>query len=274
MVCACLLNLFFFVNYRPGSVYTGEKPFFCKNFSKLERTGNQLSDSLSVEQVMVLAKKVTGRYVARDVIPERESDDVSAAMVEKFLQKKDQILQTFSGRASLNTYLTAVLNRMCCEVIRSESRHWYAVSEAEMQPAVEYGYNHADVDTLINSEVNHLADLLSKLGAEGYKIVLMVRFFYHLGIISDDISAWMPGLSAELSALLQQDANTSKGELFAAMAAAVNLAEGKNVKPDAVRMWFNKQMERLLTGLNQGHSARHTRETLVLLFERLPRGFL
>jgi len=253
-------------------VYTGEKLFFCKKISKLEQTGNQLSDSLSVEQVMVLAEKVTGRYVVRGVIPERESDDVSAAMVEKFLQKKDQILQTFSGRASLNTYLIAVLNRMCCEVIRRESRHWYSVNESDAQSVVEKGYNHTDIDTLINSEVTRLAALLSKLGSEGYKIVLMVRFFYHLGIMYDDICNWNTVHSVELSAMFQRNADTSKGELFAAMAAAVNLAEGKSVKPDAVRMWFNKKTEWLLKGLNQADSARHTRETLVLLFERLPRG--
>ncbi|PKP15534.1 MAG: hypothetical protein CVU06_16390 [Bacteroidetes bacterium HGW-Bacteroidetes-22] len=54
------------------------------------------------------------------------------------------------------------------------------------------------------------------------------------------------------------------------MALAVNLVENKNIKPDAVRMWFNKQMDILLHGLNGNKMACHTRETLVLLFERLP----
>lgn len=256
----------------PDDVFTAEKPFFCKKISKLEQTGNQLSDSLNVEQVMELARKVTGRYVVRGAIPEREADDVSAAMLEKFLLKKDQILQSFLGRASLNTYLTAVLNRMCCEVIRSENRHWYAVSEAETPAATEKGYHHADIDTLVNSEVAHLLVLLSVLGAEKYKIVLMARFYYHLGITSDDVNAWMPGHADELLPLFRRNPGTPKGELFAAMAAAVNHAERKNVKPDAVRMWLNKQMEWLLNGLNRDHLAGHTRETLVLLFERLPRG--
>ncbi|PKP26213.1 MAG: hypothetical protein CVU06_03610 [Bacteroidetes bacterium HGW-Bacteroidetes-22] len=249
----------------------GKKLFFCRNFSELEQSSNQLAGSFNVEQVIELARRVTGRYVARGVIPPRDSEDVTSAMLEKYLKKQDQILQSFVGKASLTTYLTAVFNRMCCEVIRSESRHWYAVSDNEDYRANDdKGCHQTEIDTFIASEVALLSRLIKSLGVEGAKLLLLVRFFYQLKINPEDVYHWTGDLTPGILEQLQSGQHTTKGERYAVMATVVNIAEKKNIRPDAVRMWFNKQMEVLLCKLNHDASVLHTRETLAVLFERLP----
>jgi len=256
---------------RRDSGNAGKKLFFCRNFSELEQNSNQLADSLNVEQVIELARKVTGRYVARGVIPPRDSEDVTSAVLEKYLKKQDQILKSFVGNASLTTYLTAVFNRMCCEVIRSESRHWYAVGDNEDCLSNEdKGYHQAEIETFIASEVALLFGLIKRAGIEGAKLVLLARYFYQMVISPEDVYCWTGSYEAGILNQLQSGGQTTKGDRYAVMAAVINNVEKKKIRPDAVRMWFNKQMEGLLAKLNEDASVLHTRETLVLLFERLP----
>lgn len=219
---------------------------------------------------MALCQKVVGRYVARKVIPERDAQDVEMAIMEKFLVKKDKIMQAFNGRSSVRTYFIAILNRMCCEVIRSDSRHWYSVNSVECESDEIQDYNLADTALLIRSEVLHLEKLLKSLPKDSAKTLLMAKYYYNIPVHPLEIESWAPGCFNKVSGILKRDNNTSKGELFVRMALAVNLIENRSIKPDAVRMWFNKQMNCLLDALNGQKSAYHTNETLILLFERLP----
>jgi DNA-directed RNA polymerase specialized sigma24 family protein len=236
----------------------------------LDYVSNSLTEPLDIDAVLALCRLVVGRYVTRNVIPDRDAQDVEMAVIEKYLMKKDKIMQAFGGRSSLRTYLIAVLNRMCCEIIRSDSRHWYSVRSEEHVGLEVCDDNYTDTSLLIRSEVKQLEQLLRNMKSDGAKTQLMACYYYHLPIKAEDIESWAPGSSEKIIGLLQRDDKTSKGELFVRLALAVNHVENKNIKPDAVRMWFNKQMNILLQGLNGNKMACHTRETLVLLIERLP----
>lgn len=207
----------------------------------MEQSSNQLADSLNVEQVTELARKVTGRYVARGVIPPRDSEDVTSAVLEKYLMKQDQILQSFAGNTSLTNYLTAVFNRMCCEVIRSESRHWYAVGDNEdCLSNDDKGCHQTEIETFITSEVALLFRLIKSAGVEGAKLLLLVRYFYQMVISSEDVYYWTGSYEAGILNQLQSGRYTTKGDRYTVMADVVNSVEKKKVSPDAVRMWFNK----------------------------------
>lgn len=247
-----------------------EKTFFLQKISKLDLSSNQLSDSLSVEQVMELAAAVVRRYAARGIIPAKDTEDVVSSMMEKYLLKRDRIVDGFNGKAQITTYLTAVFNRMCCEVIRSESRHWYCVTDSDEAALADAGYRHADIDTVIGSEVNHLQQLLNDRSREGAKLALMIQFFHGLPVSVECAAKWAGEKSDRVVRLLTPvRQECSKGELFALLAQAVNLVESKKVKGDAVRMWLHKQIDRLVDAMNRENSVHHNRETLVMLFERL-----
>jgi hypothetical protein len=70
-----------------------------------------------------LINKVVMRHVSRGVIPTREQEDVKTSILEKFLLKQNKIDGSFQGKSKIATYYTAVINRMCAEVIRKEQKH-------------------------------------------------------------------------------------------------------------------------------------------------------
>ena len=74
--------------------------------------------------LLLLAEKVVKRYVSKGVVPQRELEDTQMQMVEKFLLKQDKIEERFSGKSNVTTYCIAVLNNMCCEIIRKDLKHW------------------------------------------------------------------------------------------------------------------------------------------------------
>ncbi len=220
-------------------------------------------------QISRTAELVVGKYVVRKAIPKREQEDVVMVAVEKFVQQKDKIMSSFQGKSSFNTYCVAVLNRMVCEVIRKESRHWYAVVENDAEPIKNrHGlWIEAEKDLVLKSEVVRFNQTLLFFNGTGAKVNLFLKYYFGLPIQRTDYQSYGRHHADALSEILNADAAPSKGTAFEQMAIAVNLVEGKHLKGDAVRMWLNKQMDVILDRLNASGGSRHNRESLALLCE-------
>lgn len=222
-----------------------------------------------IGQISQLAETVVGRYVARKAIPKREQEDVLMVVLEKFIQQKDKIMKAFQGKSSLNTYCVAVLNRMVCEVIRKESRHWYAVVENENEPfQFSRGSSiEAEKELILKNEVVRFNQSLLFFNGTGAKVNLFLKFYFGLPIQPSEYERYGRDYTRELSEILSPDENISKGVAFNQMAKAVNLVEGKHLKSDAVRMWLNNQMDVIIDRLNASGGSQHNRESLALLCE-------
>lgn len=85
----------------------------------------KVSDKVpSIEHIILLTEKVVNWPTYRRAIPQRERADVKQEIIRKYLDKKDQLAAFFQGKANVDTYYTAVLHRMSCEIIRSGSKNW------------------------------------------------------------------------------------------------------------------------------------------------------
>lgn len=222
-----------------------------------------------IGQISHLAEAVVGRYVARKVIPKREQEDVMMVVLEKFIFQKDKIMAAFQGKSSAKTYCVAVINRMVCEVIRKESRHWYAVVESEQEP-FQYSQGssmEAEKELIIKNEVVRFNQSLLFFNGTGAKVNLFLKYYFGLPTQQSDYERYGRGQADELNKILHVDEMLSKGIAFNQMAKAVNLVEGKHLKGDAVRMWLNNQMEVILDRLNASGGSQHNRESLALLCE-------
>ncbi len=224
-----------------------------------------------IAQISHVAETVVGRYVVKKAIPKREQEDVKMVVLEKFLLQRDKIMAAFQGKASLNTYFVAVLNRMVCEVIRKESRHWYAVVENESEnESFQYSLSssmEAEKELILKYEVVRFHQTLLFFNGTGDKVNLFLKFYFGLPIQPLEYERYGRHHARELSTILQVDEMLSKGTAFNQMAKAVNLVEGKNLKGDAVRMWLNNQMDVILNRLNASGGSQHNRESLALLCE-------
>ncbi len=228
---------------------------------------NKDSDS---QMLIGLAKKVVGSYVFRNVIPMREQDDVVMTLMEKFLNQRQKFDATFEGKSKISTYYIAIMNRMCCEIIRSESRHWKMVVQSEMLNAESNhltSMSESNRGLLFKMELSRLNDALCFLSEEEHKARLFIRYYFRFQISENDIRYYAGNKTAAVSKILGISRPDSKAKTFEILAKVTNLTEDKLVKGDAVRMWMNKQIDRIIEYLNFNGCAEHTRESLEILFE-------
>jgi len=234
---------------------------------------NQLikNDSTLMETVIKISKKVVSKYVARSVIPLRDKEDVEMAVVEKFLNKKDKIINDFEGKSKIVTYFTAVINRMCCEVIRKEQKHWYSVPENEQNDDKNKDSttlkHEAEKRFVITSEVKRLSKAMLFFNGINAKVNLFIKFYYDIPLNDNDIISYSEEDKKFITDVLVSQQKYSKSDKFEKLALIVNKAEGKNIRGDAVRIWLNKQINVLLNRLNNNSSSNHNAESLGLLFE-------
>lgn len=222
---------------------------------------------LSKDDIVPLACKVVDRYVYKRVIPEREREDAQMSVAEKFLLKYDQIKSTYSGKASVNTYCVAVMNRMCCEVIRKEVKNWNVLSDDETE-STAHDISSAD-RTVILDEVNLLKSVLLMFDDEHVKLKLFMAYYYQLKLVMQDMADYdVDYIEHRLPALLAVKLGIDKTQIFKNLSRAVWLAEHKEHKRDAIRMWLNKRMHQIIVRLNGDcKRAGYDKETLRLLYE-------
>jgi len=218
-----------------------------------------------------ISSKVVARYVSKGVIPERERDDVERSIVEKFLIKKDKINSSFNGRAKITTYYTAVINRMCCEVIRQEQKHWYAVKDNEYIsfPLVDATVSFDTAkQTLVREELNRLYNLIMLINGSHSKVLLFLKYYFDIPI-QEDVIIDYTGCNKKEQALkiLGYRKGLSKAVVTERLAELVLLVENKQVGGDAVRMWINKQIDTLVYRMNGGNKERHNKETIGIMLE-------
>jgi hypothetical protein len=234
---------------------------------ELLKTDTQLN-LISDEQLLLLADKVVSNYTHAGSIPLKEKDDIKMAMIEKFLVKRKAIAKAYKGTAKITTYCIAILNRMCCEEIRKESKKWHCQHDTEYKQQSTRAS--ATIDKLvINDETKLLHRIIQLYDDERYKVRLFMAFFYQLSLIEKDLESYDKKYKTkELDTLFQQINFKNKGDIFKTLAYVVKEAEDKDIKPDAVRMWLNKTIEQIITRLNGPFNRAHyNKESAQILYE-------
>lgn len=225
---------------------------------------------IPMDEMKDIATKVVSRYILRSAIPEREKEDVIMTILEKFLLQKDKIDHAFEGKSKKTTYYIAIMNRMCCEIIRKEKKHWYPVDddmhEFEIYKPVHYTSD-TEKNLIIKEEVKRLANAMLFFNGQGSKINLFVKYYFRISLDESDIQNYSGDKFPEVYAVLSDDSPKNKSDLFERLAFVTNLVEQKNVKGDSVRMWVNKQLDVILNRINMNGIYNHTRESLQILME-------
>jgi len=224
--------------------------------------------AISSEEVMHLSQKVVKRYVNRGSIPRREEEDITMWVVEKFLVKKEKIVNSFKGQSLFSTYCISVLNRMCCEVIRKEVKHW-DLSDNQHENFSSFDTVNSDDLLLIKEEIGLLNKIIMFLGTERYKTKLFFAYYYRLLILMEDISNYdINYIEHKLNEIFLSENNLSKGQIFYNLAEVHNRVENKEIKPDAVRMWLNKNRNIIINRLNRNTGkANYDTDSFQALFE-------
>jgi DNA-directed RNA polymerase specialized sigma24 family protein len=216
-----------------------------------------------------LINKVVMRHVSRGVIPTREQEDVKTSILEKFLLKQNKIDGSFQGKSKIATYYTAVINRMCAEVIRKEQKHWYAVNEF-----VENSTPHdatlsfdAAKEVLVKEELKRFMASIMLFNGSQSKVILLLKYYYDIPLLPGDVANYAGDKEKEAIKILAGRSGLSKSVVNERLAKLVFLVEQKKMTGDAIRMWINKQVDILLYRMNGRNKSFHNKETIGVMLE-------
>ncbi|MFO8067180.1 MAG: hypothetical protein R6U11_06330 [Bacteroidales bacterium] len=237
----------------------------------MQHNSNQIinSEKLMIELVNLITKKVVARYISLTVIPDREREDVEMAIIEKFLIKKDKINQSFRGKSKITTYYTAVINRMCCEVIRKEQKHWYSVIENLVVDSdkTKTVFLETAKKTIIKDEVKRLSRAMLFFNGNRHKVNLFLKYYFDIPLKDEDIELYCNDLYEQVKDILNKNSSIRKSYIYDNLSQIVNIVEDKNVGADAARIWLKKQINTILTLMNAGGQYHYNQESLSVLFE-------
>lgn len=222
---------------------------------------------LDDHELLQLAEKVVSHYAY--TIPSCEREDVKMTLVENFLTQKEKITAQFQGKSKTSTYCIAVLNRMCCTIIRKELRHWQSMNATEVQDdSLSTTHDTTATALLIEDEIRYLTTILTLLN-DKFKMTIFLALYYLLKAKESFISTYDSHYQKhQLMVLLDSEQVKTKREIFEKLAIVHNRVEQKNVKPDAIRMWLNKEMKQLMTRMNGPFDrASYDKDSFQVLFE-------
>jgi hypothetical protein len=223
---------------------------------------------ISEAKLLEYADKVVSRYVYQGTVPERDREDVKMSVVERFWEKKERIASAYSGEARISTYCIAVLNRMCCEEIRKNMMHWKSRSEDYIQQDRSSVLSSSE-QLVIKDETRLLDKIIRLLHEEKSKVLVYLAYFFFLKPKETHIEEYFRNCPQNgIVKLLDPGEIQNKSHLFDNLAKVMNACENKSVQADAVRMWLNKTMDKIIEQLNGPFNRAHyDRESLRTLFE-------
>jgi DNA-directed RNA polymerase specialized sigma24 family protein len=222
-------------------------------------------------ELITLTNKVVSRYVYKGAIPRRDSEDVAMSIVEKFLTAEKKINESFKGNSKTTTYCIAILNRMCCEIIRKDFKRWKEVSELEpTNERIETTHSYeAEKQTIINSEIARFKQIIEFTDHEQHKLLLYLKFIYNTNITEEDVQNYAQENADNVFGQLYETKDESLGTKYNILATFTNKLENTSVSGDAIRMWLNKHTNTILNRLNQNGASRYDKEAIGLLLELL-----
>ena len=233
-------------------------------------TNNYNTELISLHTIMELVSNVVMRYVSKSSIPMREKEDVEMAIMEKILKQQEKINASFQNRSNIKTYYIAVINRMCCEVIRNESKHWYSVSDMDIVQELDKDSKReieTDKTLIIKKEIKRLSNILLFFNEERNKILLFMKFLFDIPIEDNEVREYSKDKYDRVRPLFNREEHLSQADIYNMLAHITNRVEDKDVKGDAIRMWMNKQIELILKRMNDYDESNHCRESLRILIE-------
>lgn len=248
-------------NLEKNRIFAGEIFTMSITCARLKEEETALSYTLIV-------KKVVNRYVSTSLIPAGEREDVEMSIIGKFTAMLPRIDSAYEGKSKRSTYYTAVINRMCCEVIRAQKKHWDVVkcSYEEVINSGPFHLTSLEKQLHYNMEVRRLSNVLQLFDKDQAKIRLFIKYYFQLPLTMENLNDYSSQKAPQLMKILGTKP-AKKSEIFEQLALVVNIAEDKNIKADAIRMWLHKQIDIIITRMNNQRCSSYCRESIELLFE-------
>lgn len=226
---------------------------------------------ISHDELLTLSNTVVMRYSLKGAIPKRDREDVAMSIVEKFLLAEEKLTSAFKGDSKISTYCIAILNRMCCEIIRKDFKRWKEVQEFESptEPDNQTHTLETSKNTIIKSELSRFNQIIEFAGKEKSKTILFLKYIFGIPFTIENVKDYNANDFNNLYSILNNSVEESLGNKYKILAEINNTNENTNIAGDAIRMWLNKQTNTIITRLNGHGTSNYDKETLGILLELL-----
>ncbi len=231
----------------------------------------QTNIAFSIEMVIKIADIIVKKFVKNKSIHVSEFDEIKQTIIEKYLQKKDKIEINFTEKSKPETYISAILFRMVLEVLRTErnKNQRYLDFEDNIKIFEKEKIINPEEKLIIQNEKEYLKRVLNTFGKEQVKIILFIKIYYQINITNIEIKNYSKNITCKkILNCLGENKDLKEKEIFLLLSRLQNTAEKKQVKPDAIRMYVNNSIKKILERLNgENNRTFYTKKTLALLFE-------
>lgn len=215
---------------------------------------------------------IVKKYIKAGFIAPENYEDTKQTIIEKYIAKRQRIESLYDNRAKPETYISAVLYKMMLEILRSgntKEKHF-----AEYESTILKGNNDRAITPeeklIIENEKQYLEKVLISFGAETPKVRLFCKMFFRIKPSVDDVEQYTrQHANNEYIKLTNIKGTEHDKEIFDKLCTLCNAIENKTNKPDAVRMYVNKTVDKIIARLNQNRQTNYNEESLSLLFDML-----
>lgn len=221
---------------------------------------------ISEKELITIADKIVYKY--NYVIPKREMEDTKMSLISNYLSQEAKIHERFEGNSKATTYVMAILNRMCCSIIRKEKKHWFNDKQTSSNEELSSTHETTANSTIIKDEINYLTKII-KLLNDTHKTIVFMAYLDKLETKENCVKAYDTEYQKHntLNLLANRD-NLSKTLAYNQLSLITNTVEKKDIGADAVRMWLNKQEKSIIDRLNGPFNrANYNKESYYILFD-------
>ena len=226
----------------------------------------------SVNKLLKITDIVVKKFIQNGSIVYDDFEDVKQSVMVKYYSKQEKIEGAYNGSAKVDTYLSAVVFRMVLEILRTKKSLIKRRKEYEDYSLLTEKNKVLTPEevTIINNEVVYLRRVLLTFGREKDKVFLFLKYYFKLRIYLVDLGKFVSvDLENHILEILKYTFELKDKVIYEKLCEVQLLVEKKVTKPDAVRMYINKNIDKISLRMNANHRACYTKETLKTLYEKI-----
>ena len=225
-------------------------------------------NTFTTKLLMDTANIIVKKFVKNGSLNYNNSEDIKHSIIEKYLLKQTKIENAYNGLAKPETYLSAIFYRMILEILRAEKNKIKYNSNTEIKNIEHEHELNPEEKLIINNEKDYLKRVLLTFGKQRVKLNLFLKYYLRLSIVLIDLEQYVPSkIFNKILELLKDNTNIKDKEVYIKLSDTQYLCEKKKVKPDAIRMYINNNIDKILTRLNGNNRAHYSKESFSILFE-------
>lgn len=214
---------------------------------------------------------IVKQYIGDRRIDPEDYDDFTQTLKTRYLASKDRIEAKFRGDSQPQTYMSAVLNNMLREEIRTYDRHKQRSDEFE-KVAMQSGETDNSISpedrAIIENEKKNLRRVFLTLGKNRAKVLLCCKMVFRLKVTDEDLDEYLNGRPSNgAEKFIEVSDSDQNQDIYQKLCQVTNLVEGKDNKSDAIRLWLSKQIDQIITRLNSNGISKYNLETFGILLE-------